>query len=163
MEDNETIGSVNSTRPQTVVPHSRSLKWSKDAVKSLMKRIEQRFQNPKSKEDKHDALVETLPISWVTLKIIHKDSLVEKIINDALFMVEMNQLTMSHSICDGLTCNPAHSPQPDHLNGRQYLTTRNYYELSSPSVSLPATSHDCSSDQSTASYFSQFNDGQLNN
>ena len=94
MEVNETSGSVNSQRPDTVVPHSRPLKQCKDATTSLMQTTEQHFQRPKSKEDKYDVFGRNVAHKLRDIQDNTQRLLMEKIINDALFMGAMNQLTM---------------------------------------------------------------------
>ena len=96
---------------------ARPTKRSKDKCDSVLDAIEGHFKKPKSEEDRFDVLGKHVAIKMRAVQDNIQRILAEKIISDALFMAEMGQLTMSHSIQQS---SPTYSrsyetsPQPSH-------------------------------------------------
>ena len=83
----------------------------------------------------------------------------DRIINDALFMAEMGQLTMSHAIRDSINSDSSVCfPASQHFNNNypqpHQSQTRTYYEPLSPVITWNSEN----SNQSIASYVSSFSD-----
>ena len=92
-------------------PPARPSKRSYDKCDSVLQTIEHHFKKPKPQGNRYvfgkNVALKIKDISNSTQRL-----LVEKIINDALFMAEMGQLTMSHAIRDSINstssvCFPA--------------------------------------------------------
>lgn len=79
-------------------PSAKSSKRSKDKCDSLLESIEQHFKRPKVKEDRYDVLGKSVAVKMRDIRDNTQKLIVEKLINDALFLAEMGQLNMSHSI-----------------------------------------------------------------
>jgi patatin-like phospholipase/acyl hydrolase len=124
----------------------------------LLETIEQHFKKPKPKEDRHDVFDKNVALKMRDMSNNTQRLLAERIINDALFMAEMGQLAMSHSIRDSIhNASSMGFPTSQHFNNNYphfpESQTRSYYETPSP-----VTMNSDNSNQSLASYVSHFSD-----
>lgn len=79
-------------------PSAKTSKRSKDKCDSVLESIEQHFKKPKVKEDRYDVLGKSVAVKMKDIRDNKQKLIAEKLINDALFLAEMGQLDMSHSI-----------------------------------------------------------------
>ncbi|XP_064089470.1 uncharacterized protein LOC135203599 [Macrobrachium nipponense] len=87
--------------PATKTSHrnlARPTKRSTDKCDSVLGAIEDHFKKPKPAEDRYDVLGKHAAEKMRAVQDNIQRILAEKIISDALFMAEMGQLTMTHSI-----------------------------------------------------------------
>ena len=160
--------------PATKTSHrnlARPTKRSTDKCDSVLGAIEEHFKKPKPAEDRYDVLGKHVAVKMRAVQDNIQRILAEKIISDALFMAEMGQLTMTHSIqqpsptysrCNTYQMSPQPSPTHSQYDAPQQSFFRpavqphqsepRYAELQPPD----ALDGNSSSNSSLASYVSNF-------
>jgi patatin-like phospholipase/acyl hydrolase len=116
------------------------------------------LKKPKPKEDRHYVFGKNVTLKMKDISNDTQRLLAERIINDALFVAEMGQLTMSHPIRDCIhNASSMGFPTSQHFNNNYphfaESQTRSYYETHSP-----ITMNSNNSNQSLPSYVSHFSD-----
>lgn len=135
---------------------SRPSKRSNDICDSLIDTIESHSKKPKSKDDRYDVLGKNVALKMRDIKDNTQKLLVEKIINEALFMAEMGQLSMTHSI-NNITL--MHLTQLQHSNYESNnQITANHLTQTFNYANTPNHSTDDSSNQSLRSFISNYSD-----
>lgn len=140
-----------------------SRKRSNDKTDSVLETIEQHFKKPKTKDDRYDILGKNVALKMKDISSNNQRLLAEKIINEALFMAEMGELTMSHAIRNSNNLNNVSTPSCTEFPTSQNFSiggsfsqphSSTYYQLQPPVVN----ENNIRSNQSLASYVSSFDD-----
>ncbi|KAL1516263.1 hypothetical protein ABEB36_000182 [Hypothenemus hampei] len=77
---------------------SRPSKRNAASCNSILQTIDEHFKKPKVKEDRYDICGKNVSFKLRDMSSKTQQLLAEKLINEVLFMAEMNQLTLSHTI-----------------------------------------------------------------
>lgn len=129
-------------------PISKTYKRSRDKCDTLLESIEQHFKKPKQKEDRYDILGKNIAVKLRDISNSTQKLIAEKLMYDALFLAEMGQLNMTHSIRD--SCENRNSSGS---NYSQFNHPPRTYENLSPAIGSADNSN-----HSLASYLSHFSE-----
>jgi hypothetical protein len=108
--------SIRSSTPKKKPPARPSKRSASDKCDSVLQTIEDNFKRPKLKDDRYDIFGKNVSMKLRDLMNTTQRLLPEKIINEALFMAEMGQLTLSHCINASSTFNSPQYSNPNFIN-----------------------------------------------
>ncbi|XP_021925314.1 uncharacterized protein LOC110832535 [Zootermopsis nevadensis] len=91
-------------------------RMASDKCDSVLQTIEDHFKKPTLKDDRYDIFGKNVSMKLRDLTNNTQRLLAEKIINEALFLAEMVQLTLSHCINASSTFNTPQYSNPNFIN-----------------------------------------------